>query len=104
LVLKIVMKILSRSDFEIVTRTHARLSCSFLGQIFLQLGVMEKKCLKLGSEKMVSLTCFEIVSRPYARVLYSFPGPMVVHFKKVRLERMSLNLEVLVDMVSPIYF
>jgi len=29
---------------------------------------------------------------------------MVIHFEKVRLERMSMNLEILVDIVSPICF
>ena len=67
-------EIMSTSDFDIVTRTHACLSYSFSGQIYLQLGVLEKKYMKFGSEKIVSLTCFEIVAWPHTRVSYSFLG------------------------------
>jgi len=62
------------------------------------------KYVKLGSRKMMSLTCFEIVVRTNARVSYSFPGLMVFHSELVELKRMSMNLEIMVDIVSPIRF
>jgi len=37
--------------FEIAAQTHARLPYSFLTQIFLQLGALEKEYTKLGFEK-----------------------------------------------------
>ena len=39
-----------------------------------------------------------------ARVPYSSPVLMVVHFKLVRLEKMSRTLEILVEIMSPICF
>ena len=74
-------EIVSSSDFEIITWTHAKLPYLFLGQIFLQLVVLEKKHVKFGFGKMVSLTCFEIVAQPHARVLYSFSGLMIFYFE-----------------------
>jgi len=81
------VEIVSPSDFMIVGRTHIRLSNSFLEWIFLQLDVLKKKYVKLGTEKMVSPTCFENVARTHARVPYTIPGLMVTHFESVRLKR-----------------
>ena len=51
----------------------------------------------------------EIVSpsdfaRTHARVPFSSPVLMVVHFKLVRLKKMSRTLETLVEMMSPTCF
>ena len=73
-------EIVSPSDFAIVARSHARLPYSFPGWIFLQLDVLKKKYVKLGTEKMVSPTCFENVARTHTRVQYSISGLMVVYF------------------------
>jgi len=43
--------------------------------------------------EVVSPLYFAIVARIHARVPYSFSGWMVVHFKSVRLERMSMILK-----------
>jgi len=96
--------IVSPLDFSIIARTHVRLPYSFSGWIFLQLDVLKKKYVKLGTEKMVSPTCYENVARTHARVPYSILGLMVVHFESVRLEKMSMTLENLVETMSPIYF
>ena len=69
------------SDFAIVVRTHARLPYSFSGWIFLQLDILEKKYVKFGTEKMVSLTCSENIARTHVRVPYSITELMVVHFE-----------------------
>ena len=95
------VEIVNPSDFEIVAQTHARLPHSFLTQIFLQLGVLKKKYMKLGSGKMVSPTCFEIITRTHIRVLYSCPRLMIVHFEEVRL---SMNLENFMDTRRPACF
>ena len=68
---------------------------------FLQLDVLEEKYVKFGTEKMVSLTCFENISQTHARVPYSLSGLMVVHFESVRLKKMSMTLNNLVEMMSP---
>ena len=47
---------------------------------------------------------FVIAAQTHARVPYSSPVLMVVHFKLVRLEKMSRTLENLVEMMSPTYF
>ena len=61
--------------------------------------------MKLGTGKMESLTCFfENIVWTHARVSYSFPGWMVFHLESVRLEKMSITLENLVEMMSPICF
>ena len=60
--------------------------------------------MKLGTEKMVSLTCFENIARTHARVPYSIPELMVVHFESVRLEKMSMTLDNLAKMMSPVCF
>ena len=52
-------EVVSPSDFAIVVRIHARFPYSFLGWIFLQLNVLKKKYVKLGTGKMVSPICFE---------------------------------------------
>ena len=57
--------------------------------------------MKLGSEKMVSLTYFENIARTHARVSYSISGLMVIHFEKVRLQKMNMTLKILVEMMSP---
>ena len=54
--------------------------------------------------EVVSPSDFAIVARTHARVPYSFSGWMVVHFESVRLEKMSMTLEILVEMMSPTYF
>ena len=47
---------------------------------------------------------FAIAARTHARVPYSSPILMIVHFKSVRLEKMSRTLENLVKMMSPTCF
>jgi len=88
---------MSPSDFEIIARTHARLSYSFLTQIFLQLYVLKKKYMKLGSEKLWVHHGLRLLLR-HTRVSYSFSGPMVVHFEVVGQEWMSMNLEMVSNM------
>ena len=59
--LKNLVYTLSPKCFEIDAQTHARLPYSFLTQIFLQLGILEKKYTKLGFRtivKIVSRSCF----------------------------------------------
>jgi len=53
---------------------------------------------------MVSPTCFKNHSWTHARVPYSISGLMVVHFELVRLEKMSITLENLVEIMSPTCF
>ena len=52
----------------------------------------------------MSLSDFEIVAQTRAKVLYSIPGLMVIHFESVRLKKMSMTLENLVKMMSPMCF
>ena len=54
--------------------------------------------------EVMSPSDFVTVARTHARVPYSFPGWMVVHFESVRLEKISMTLEILVEMMSPTYF
>ena len=54
--------------------------------------------------EIVSPSDFAIAARTHARVLYSSPILMVVHFESVRLKKMSMTLENLVEMISPTYF
>ena len=54
--------------------------------------------------EIVSPSDSAIAARTHARVPYSSPVLMVVHFKSVRLEKMSRTLENLAEMMSPIYF
>ena len=82
-------KTVSPSDFVIVARTHARFSYSFLGWIFLQLDVLKKKYVKLGSGKMVRPIYFENIARTHVRVSYSISELMVIHFESMRLEKMN---------------
>ena len=70
----------------------------------MQLDVLEKKYVKLGTEKMVSPTCFENIAQTHARVSYSISGLIVVHFRLVRLKKMSMSLDNLVEMMSPTCF
>jgi len=63
--------------------------------------------MKVGFEKydeVVSPSDLAIVTQTHARVSYSFSRWMVVHFASVRLEKMSMTLEILVEMMSPTYF
>ena len=46
--------------------------------------------------KIVSLSDIEFITQTHARAPYSSPGLVVVHFKLVRLEKMSMTLENLV--------
>ena len=62
--------------------------------------IQEKKYVKDGTRKMVSPTCFKNVARTYARVPYSILELMIVHFKSVRLEKISMTLDNLVEMMS----
>ena len=52
----------------------------------------------------MSLSDFEFVAQTHARVPYSISGLMVVHFESVRLKKMSMTLEILVEMMSPTCF
>ena len=54
--------------------------------------------------EVVTLSDFVIIAQTHARVPYSFSGWMVVHCESIRLEKMSVTLENLVEMMSPIYF
>ena len=54
--------------------------------------------------KIVSLLDIEFVVQTHTRAPYSSSGLMVVHFELVRLEKMSMTLENLVEMMSPTYF
>jgi len=53
---------------------------------------------------IVSLSDIEFVAQTDARVSYSISGLIVVHFESVRLKKMSMTLENLVKMMSPICF
>ena len=53
---------------------------------------------------IVSLSDFKFVAQTHARVPYSIPGLMIVHFESVRLKKMSMTLEILVEMMSPTCF
>ena len=54
--------------------------------------------------EIVSLSDIEFVTQTHVRAPYSSLGLMVVHFELVRLEKMSMTLENLVEMMSPTYF
>ena len=54
-------------------------------------------------DEIVSPSDFAIVARTHARVPYSFLGWLVVHFESVQLEKMSMTLENLVEMMSLTY-
>ena len=54
--------------------------------------------------EIVSPSDFAIAAQTHARVPYSSSVLMVVHFKSVRLKKMSRTLEILVEMMSPTYF
>ena len=53
---------------------------------------------------IVSLSDIEFVAQTDARVSYSISGLIVVHFESVRLKKMSMTLENLVEIMSPICF
>jgi len=74
---------------------------------FLKLVLLEKVSMEVNfgnCGKIVSPSDFAIAARTHARVLYSSPVLMVVHFETMRLEKMSMTLEKLAEMMSPIYF
>ena len=74
---------------------------------FLQLVLLENVSMKVdfvNCDKIVSLSDIEFVAQTHARAPYSSSGLMVVHFELVRLKKMSMTLENLVKMLSPIYF
>ena len=50
------------------------------------------------------LSDIEFVALTHARAPYSSPRLMVVHFESVGLEKMSMTLEILVEMMSPTCF
>ena len=54
--------------------------------------------------EIVSLLDIEFIAQTHARAPYSSPGLMIVHFELVRLEKMSMTLENLFEMMSPTYF
>ena len=55
-------------------------------------------------DEIVSPLDFAIAAQTHARVPYSSPVLMVVHFESVRLKKMSMTLEILVEMMSLTYF
>ena len=85
-------KIVSPSDFVIVVRTHARLPYSFSGWIFLQLHVLKKKHVKLGSEKMMSPTYFEIVAIFYKRLPNALLAQILLQLDVLEKEYMEFDL------------
>ena len=54
--------------------------------------------------EVMSPSDFAIVARTHKIVPYSFSEWMVVHFELVRLEKMGMTLENLVEMMSPTFF
>jgi len=54
--------------------------------------------------EIVSQSDIEFVAQTHARAPYSNPGLMVVHFELARPENMSMTIENLVEMMSPVYF
>ena len=52
----------------------------------------------------MSPRCFENIARTHTRVPYSISGLMVVRFGSVILEKMSMTLDNLVEMMSPTCF
>ena len=69
--------------------------------------LLEKVSIEVDFEncgEIVSPSDFASAAQTHARVLYSSPVLMVVHFELVRLKKMSRTLEILVEMMSPIYF
>ena len=73
----------------------------------MQLVLLEKVSMEVSFKnygEVMSPSYFAIVAQTHARAPCSSPGLMVVHFKLVRLEKMSMTLENLVEMMSPIYF
>jgi len=52
----------------------------------------------------LELSDFEIVTQAHKRIPCSIPGPMNVHFESMSLEKMSMTLENLVEMMSPTCF
>ena len=63
--------------------------------------------MKVGFEnygEVVSPSNFAIVARTHTRIPYSISGLMLLHFKSVRLKKMSRTLENLIEMMSPTCF
>ena len=54
--------------------------------------------------EIVSLSDIEFVARTHARALYSSLGLMVIYFESEGLEKMSMTLENLVEMMIPTCF
>ena len=52
----------------------------------------------------VSPLDYAVAARTHTRVPYSSPVLMVVHFEVMRLEKMSMTLEILVERMSPTCF
>ena len=54
--------------------------------------------------EIVSPSDFAVAARTHARVPYSIPVLKFVHFEVMRLEKMSMTLENLVERMSPTCF
>ena len=73
----------------------------------MQVVLLEKVSKKVNFEncgEIMSLSDIEFVSLTHVRAPYSSPGLMIVHFELVGLEKMSITLDNLVEMMSPICF
>ena len=55
-------------------------------------------------DEIMSLSDIQFVARTHARAPYSSPGLMDIHFESVALEKMSMTLENLVEMMNPTCF
>ena len=78
-----------------------------MSSILFVVGFLEKMSMEVdfgNCGEFVSPSDFAVAARTHARVPYSSPVLRFVHFEVMRLEKMSMTIENLVERMSPICF